>query len=214
MGKLTIEHENLAAWMTINNTFVEYSKWDKEVHYWNGVMIQLGNFTDHQDKSLVPAFKTITLDGAKKIVLSREDFEKHTIWINLIPEDLGEVPDRQDKAISQRALPMHSGDWRRLFPDKEGRSIHQHLKPFAGGITIWPKRNLTVVIEPRKVSDNSDEYVNRTHTFEWSESMRAQVFQDGSDGPIHDIPGIVAVTIVGAEKDGLPDGIHQDPPQR
>ena len=128
--QLVIGDEDVAAWMAINNAFsrVGNEDWDPAEKYWNGVLIQLGDYESIAlPREPMEVFHSIIFEeeGTTVLTLTREDFLDHLLWVNIVARD--EDDDRDD--------PMTEQDLDRLKLDPPSR-LHRYLHPIWGGVTF------------------------------------------------------------------------------
>lgn len=157
---IIIEDEDLAAWMTTNNTFIATPSggWSNSKHLWNGVLIQLGDYQEMGTPSGTPPMALVQSvkfeqGGTTVKTLTRQDFTQanHTIWINVVAKSQSDP--RND--------PMGPGDLAALRVTQP-KSLRYYFNPFRGGITFWQNRNNGYTI---KAMENANGGLHNSFTF-------------------------------------------------
>ena len=88
---LLVEHEDAVSWMGISNSFVPAG----ETTYWNGILLQLGDYEDSEIKFASVSLYTKDDHVTPAYTFDRDDFD----WINVTSEYPGmkdPVPDPDD----------------------------------------------------------------------------------------------------------------------
>lgn len=136
--RIVIQDMDLAAWMTITNTFTwdgQQGTWDPSKNLWNGVLIQLGKYRNMvgAPEDILGEVWLIKDDPGNPVLrLTKNDFAQDTIWINVVAKrgDGGRVdpPMKWDHLDELRVTPRADG----AVP-----SLHHYFTPYRGGITLW-----------------------------------------------------------------------------
>ena len=151
--------EDLAAFMPINNSFCKTAgeNWPKHSPYWNGVLIQLGEYETHGDQQQIKKEDRTHFEGkrmdvfhrdeavvfyrqdgspATQLTLSLDELKTQCYWINVIPTKPKNINDGENEE-RPRDLPLTVGDIGDLGIVNPIRPVCRHFKPFGGGITFW-----------------------------------------------------------------------------
>lgn len=205
-GKFTLvlESENLSAWMAINNTFT-WAKGGKQAfpkdQYWNGVLIQLGQYLRWEDDMYMKGFEKIDLYWQGKVVETIErdaltDKDNPT-WINVV------VRDQKSKLKD----PMSKKHLRDLHLDP-GCPLDGFMRPYPGGVTLWSENGYRVLVETNPDHEPHMKYAFSTGS---DDVYEVEIYLKGKTGRFPDIDKMV---ICEPADPSLQQGGHQGPPQK
>lgn len=202
---LEIEDEDVGVWMAINNAFsrVGNEDWNPGDKYWNGVLIQLGDFeTMASSHAPMEVFHSVVFkEGSNEVLtLSRADFKSHLLWVNVVARDQDD--DRDD--------PMTANDLDRLKLDPPSR-LHRYLHPIWGGITLWQGREEGYGVASTTLDDDLHPHAAYSFRIIGTEEVEVQVYKDGVADSEHDLSDVDTI-LVRAEGD-ISHGGHRNPPQ-
>jgi len=205
-GKFTLvlESENLSAWMAINNTFT-WIKGGKRAfpkdQYWNGVLIQLGQYLRWEDDMFMKGFEKIDLSwqGQPVETIEHDAFtdKDNPTWINIVVRD----------QKSELKDPMSKKHLRDLHIDP-GCSLDQFLRPYPGGITLWSENGYKLLVEKNPAHEPHMKYV---FTTEPENTYEVGIYVKGKAGRFPDVDKMVICEPKGPS---LQQGGHQSPPQK
>ncbi len=183
-----IDIEDLATFIPINNTFCKTAShnWPTEAPYWNGVLIQLGEFETHGDEQQVRDTLTRHIDRRRmnvfnddkddpgavvfkkgdepkpKHILSRDEIKSHTYWINVFPKNPLKLCLKRESLPSlphegsPRPLPMSVSDLGELGLLDPVTPLRSFSHPFRGGITLWHDLGQGFDLEARMIAHKYD----------------------------------------------------------
>jgi hypothetical protein len=178
-GKFTVEleTENAAAWMATNNTFA----WNKlkdpgaRLRLWNGVLIQLGQYTMWEDKKETVGFGKMEFLRSGEVVstIQAKDFasQNKRTWINIVVKNPTSVIED----------PMDRPQLGKLHINDLGRKLDRHLTPISGCITFWSENGYDL-----KVDENPNHQPHKRYTFTTSkddDEYDVQIYTNGAEQP-------------------------------
>jgi len=210
-GVLYIPCENMAAWMSINNTFARSAIAGNR----QGIMVQLGDRRRHNSPYYMRRFESIVFkgkNGRKLKVLPRRDFggraRERVLWINVFPS-------RHDNPVS---MPKSDKNLE-ILKVKSHRSLRTYFKPVAHLICWHAPSGVKITAKPHK-DFYGHGYVHNSYTFELGGVLDVQIVLDTDNKIILEyLPQVYTITVSTEENGSVPDdggddGNGEDPPQQ
>lgn len=224
--QLVIADACSASWMCTTNTFTRVHNWSEKKSLWNGILIQLGDFsvTPQVDPAAVPppapepakwpkVFSQVSFlkeGNPLPLVFSRDDFSDKLVWINIVAR----------RSDAQYGPPMTWGHLESLgvAPKDTQKAIHEHMKACPGGITLWYDREdgFLMSTEQAAGTNHSKFTFSLFKTDEFT--VTAQVFNNGvpsgTPDEEHVFTGAGIDKLIVEAGGGIDHAGHDNPPQR